>query len=268
MSKLVPFLKWPGGKRWFLAKHSSLLPDNYKRYIEPFLGSGCVFFHICPERALLGDINKDLIACYLALREDPYAVEEILECHEFNHCKEYYYAVRASRPRSLAAKAANFIYLNRTCFNGIYRVNLNGTFNVPKGTKDSVIFDDDDFYAIASALRGAKIRPIDFEKLIDEARTDDFVFADPPYITSHSNNGFVKYNEKLFSWKDQVRLAKVLTRARDRGVKIVLTNANHDSVRNLYKDAGFTLTTTSRFTSISADADGRQQFEELIVTAT
>ena len=265
---MVPFLKWPGGKRWFVTKHASLLPANYVRYIEPFLGSGCVFFHICPEQALLGDINKDLITCYLALQDDPYAVEVILERHELNHCEKYYYAVRASRPRSLPAKAAQFIYLNRTCFNGIYRVSLNGTFNVPKGTKDTVIFDDDDFEAIAAALQHAEIRPADFEELIDEARVGDFIFADPPYIASHSNNGFVKYNEKLFSWKDQIRLSKALTRARDRGVKILLTNASHDSVRRLYQNSGFTLTTASRFSSISARAESRRQFEELIVMAT
>lgn len=166
---MIPLLKWAGGKRWLTTKHSDLIPNAFNRYIEPFLGSACVFFHIRPDRALLGDSNEELITCYLALRDDPYAVETILERHEMDHCKAYYYAVRDSRPRSLAARAARTIYLNRTCFNGIYRVNLNGKFNVPKGTKDTVIFDDDDFDAISTALQKAEIRNADFEELIDEA---------------------------------------------------------------------------------------------------
>jgi DNA adenine methylase len=142
---MKPFLKWPGGKRWLISKYAHFFPKTLQTYIEPFLGSGSVFFHLAPEKALLGDTNQELIGTYSGLRDDPISVEDALVMHEMNHCKDYYYGVRDSRPRTSHMKAARFIYLNRTCFNGIYRVNLNGTFNVPKGSKTEVVFEDDDF---------------------------------------------------------------------------------------------------------------------------
>jgi DNA adenine methylase len=162
-------------------------------------------------------------------------------------------------------RAARVIYLNRTCFNGIYRVNQDGKFNVPKGTRDSILFDTDDFAAAAKLLRRAEIRVADFEELVNEAKRTDLVFADPPYTVRHNLNGFIKYNEKLFSWDDQVRLAAALARARDRGAHIVSTNANHQSVRRLYRSHGFRLKRISRFSSISAAAESRRQFEELLI---
>jgi len=144
---------------------------------------------------------------------------------------------------------------------------LQGRFNVPKGTKNAVLYDNDDFKVIAQALSNADIRVSDFELLTEEARKDDLIFADPPYTVRHNLNGFVKYNETLFSWDDQVRLADALTRARNRGAKIVSTNANHSSVRELYRARGFTLKTVSRFSPISADPESRTQFEELVILA-
>jgi len=159
------------------------------------------------------------------------------------------------------------IYLNRTCFNGIYRVNKNGEFNVPRGTKDAVLMETDNFKAIAEQLRGADLRVADFEELVDEAVEDDLVFADPPYTVRHNLNGFVKYNEVLFSWADQERLARALRRAASRGAKIVATNANHHSVRCLYSSWDFLTRSASRFSQISADGSSRRQFEELIITS-
>jgi DNA adenine methylase len=265
---MKPFLKWPGGKRWFVAKYAHLLPPHFGRYIEPFLGSGSVFFHLAPPNALLGDLNSDLIATYIAVREDPDAVEEKLFEHELNHSHDYYYALRDASPRSDIHRAARFIYLNRTCFNGIFRVNLAGTFNVPKGTKNTVIFDDDDFVAQSKVLRNAEICAIDFEPLIDRATEGDLVFADPPYTVRHNSNAFIKYNETLFSWRDQERLAKALARARSKGAHIVATNANHEAVKALYRDLGFVLKTVSRFSSISASSQSRSQFEELVAQST
>lgn len=262
---MKPFLKWPGGKRWFVAKYAHLFPAEFGRYIEPFLGSGSVFFHLAPEGALLGDTNPDLIIAYWALREDPIGLEEALERHALNHCEAYYYAQRDARPRTLAQRAARFIYLNRTCFNGIFRVNLEGVFNVPKGTKDTVIFDDDNFCALSSVLQTAELCIDDFEQLIDKAEAGDFVFADPPYTVRHNSNAFIKYNEELFSWRDQERLANALARARDRGAYILATNANHKAVKTLYEDHSFYLESVSRFSSISAHSKSRNQFDELIV---
>lgn len=262
---MIPFLKWPGGKRWFVANHADLLPKEFNLYIEPFLGSGSVFFHLKPRWAVLGDVNPDLVSAYQGIKDDWLEVEELLEKHEQEHSESYYYMVRKLVPRKHTNRAARLIYLNRTCFNGIHRVNLDGKFNVPKGTKDSILFDTDDFNAVSQLLANAEIRVSDFEELIDQAKRNDLVFADPPYTVRHNINGFIKYNETLFSWKDQVRLAEALTRARDKGAKIVSTNANHRSVRALYRERDFRLKAVSRFSSISADSASRTRFEELII---
>jgi len=265
---MVPFLKWPGGKRWFVARHPDYFPCNYGRYIEPFLGGGAVFFFLRPKSAILGDINPELIATYEAVRDASREVAQLLTEYQSVHSKRHYYSLRGQEPKSREAVAARMIYLNRTCFNGIYRVNLAGEFNVPKGTKKAVLLETDDFPGAAKLLKKAELRHADFESIIDEAKEGDFVFADPPYTVRHNVNGFVKYNETLFSWDDQVRLADALHRAGGRGVKILSTNANHDSVRSLYRDRNFVLTTTSRYSSISAASESRKQFEELVIRSS
>lgn len=262
---MTPFLTWAGGKRWFVQKHAALLPKKFNRYIEPFLGGGSVFFHLQPSKAILGDTNPDLIAAYQGIKDNWEGLTRSLQYHQRNHSDDHYYDIRAKSPAGALQRASRMIYLNRTCFNGIYRVNLNGEFNVPRGTKDSVILPNDSFENVAKLLEKADIRLADFEELIDEAKAEDFVFADPPYTVRHNLNGFVKYNEKLFSWEDQERLAAALVRARDRGVIVVSTNANHPSLHKLYKNNQFSLITTSRFSSISASSSSRKQFEELII---
>jgi DNA adenine methylase len=264
-NQIVPFLKWPGGKRWFVFYYSKVLPTNYTRYIEPFLGAGSLFFHLRPKKAVLGDINADLINVYEVIKDNWVLLENLLREHQENHGSRYYYRVRDMRPRSAVRKAARFIYLNRTCFNGIYRVNLAGRFNVPKGTKDEVVLESDNFLEIARTLSNADLRACDFEPLIADARKGDLVFADPPYTVRHNINGFLKYNETLFSWADQERLAKSLAAARRRGATIVATNANHQSVRELYKAQKFRLSVVSRFSPISASSQSRRQFDELLV---
>lgn len=264
---LPPFLKWAGGKRWFVQKHADLLPTEFNRYIEPFLGGGSVFFHLQPPRSLLGDMNPDVIAAYSGIKHNWRGVVRSLQYHSRNHSDEHYYAVRGKKPTKAIPRASRMIYLNRTCFNGIYRVNLQGEFNVPRGTKNAVLLETDRFDEISKLLSGADIRLADFEELIEEASNGDFIFADPPYTVRHNFNGFVKYNEKLFSWQDQERLAAALIRAKSRGAHIVATNANHSSVRELYADHGFQLITTSRHSAISASANYRKQFDELIISS-
>lgn len=261
-----PFLKWAGGKRWFVQKYNQILPQKYNRYIEPFLGGGSVFFHLKPKKAILGDFNKDLINAYQAIKKDQQQLVELLKKHNRKHCDDYYYKIRAKKFDDVFERAAQFIYLNRTCFNGIYRVNLLGEFNVPRGSKNSVFLPTDNFAALAKILQGAALHVCDFEELIDQAKEGDFVFADPPYTVRHNLNGFIKYNEKLFSWGDQIRLASALMRAKKRGAHIICTNANHESVRELYSNKLFILETVSRYSSISAKTSSRSQYEELLVT--
>lgn len=261
---LKPFLKWAGGKRWFVANHSDLLPNKFNRYIEPFLGSGAVFFHLRPKRALLGDYNQELIDTYQALKQNWSLVYRYLREHHRNHSSNYYYKIRASERESLASRAARFIYLNRTCWNGLYRVNQKGIFNVPIGTKDSVIFEDDCFDKVSAALQRAKLYACDFEDLIDKAKEGDLVFVDPPYTVRHNHNAFIKYNEKLFSWFDQERLFYALKRAQKRGAHIVGTNAYHQCVRDLY-GTSFQSFAVSRNSPISSKVESRKSFEELVI---
>lgn len=264
-NKIIPFIKWAGGKRWFVQHYGHILPKSFKRYIEPFLGGGSVYFHLLPKQAILGDSNPELISAYQGIKTDYTALNELLAKHKNNHSFQYYYEIRASKPSGLIERAARFIYLNRTCFNGIYRVNKQGNFNVPVGTRDSVIRETDDFQKISGILKDSVIETVDFEELIDLSTEGDLIFADPPYTVRHNLNGFNKYNEKLFSWDDQIRLADSLLRARERGVQIVATNANHESVRNLYSDRSFEFEIASRYSSISSKASSRNQFEELVV---
>lgn len=264
-----PFLKWAGGKRWFVHRHGHLLPKTYNRYFEPFLGGGAVYFHLRPRRAVLADINPEVIAAYQAVKEQWVGLKKSLAHHQRAHDEDesYYYDVRERSPTKLVPRASRMIYLNRTCFNGIYRVNRQGLFNVPRGTKDAVLLETDNFKAMAALLAGADLRVSDFERVINEAGEDDLVFADPPYTVRHNLNGFIKYNEVLFSWSDQERLASALKRAASRGAKIVATNANHQSVRSLYGSWDFLTRSVSRFSQISADGASRRQFEELVITA-
>lgn len=172
--------------------------------------------------------------------------------------------MRDERPVDPVARAARFLYLNRTCFNGIYRVNKEGHFNVPIGTKDAVSFEDGYLEKVQQALESAQIEMLDFEIAIGRANKDDFVFIDPPYTVMHNNNGFVKYNAQLFSWKDQARLAHAIKAAGKRGALIMMSNADHESVRALYDGFGthFSLTRTS---ILASDPGYRRSATELVV---
>lgn len=261
---VAPFLKWAGGKRWFARGHPGVLAlSDSERLVEPFVGSGAVFFELAPRRALLNDANAELIETYSAIREDWKAVLTLLKRHSNHHCTSYYYEVRARRPLSKFARAARFIYLNRTCFNGLFRVNRNGDFNVPKGTKDSVLLETDDFAGVANALRRATLRVGDFAKTVGETGHGDVIFADPPYTVRHNHNGFIKYNEKLFSWADQERLRDSLVAAAARGARVVVSNADHPSIHDLY--AGFEICRLSRSSVMASESHRRRETTELII---
>lgn len=263
---ISPFLKWAGGKRWFVGKHIDECPSKYKRYIEPFLGGGSLFFKISPKSAILSDINVNLIETYCCIRDDWESVLELLQNHHYAHSEEHYYRVRALVPETPIERAARFIYLNRTCWNALYRVNLNGQFNVPIGTKKNVIYPDDDFKAVSEVLKSCEIVKKDFESVIDLSERGDFIFIDPPYTVKHNNNGFVKYNEKMFTWDDQVRLRDCVIRAHCRGSKIMITNACHESVLDLYRIKGFSTKILTRSSAIAGRKEDRnQKYEEILV---
>ena len=235
---MKPFIKWAGGKRWLFADGTFKLPEFSGKYIEPFLGGAAAFFHLRPKTALLSDINSRLIETYVAVRDDWRCVQDILKHMQDRHSIDYYYKERKRRHIEPTFRAAQFLYLNRTCWNGLYRENLKGEFNVPIGTKTKVLYDNENLEEISDALKFAEIVLCDFEESIDKARFGDLIFVDPPYTTAHNTNGFVKYNQKIFRWDDQVRLRDCIRRAVERKALVVLTNADHSSIRDLYRDLG------------------------------
>ncbi|NFF79733.1 DNA adenine methylase [Clostridium botulinum] len=262
------FLKWAGGKNWFVKSESERFPKNYNRYIEPFVGGGAVFFYLQPRYALLGDANKELINTYRAVRDEWESVCTNLKNHAKKHNTDYYYKVRKLKTRKSVTSAARMIYLNRACYNGIYRVNSKGGFNVPIGTAKNITFDIEDFENKAAILRNAELVCQDFQITIEMAEKDDFIFCDPPYAVIDEYKRFVSYTADMFSWNDQIRLLNALVRAKDRGVKIIMTNVDHPAIRTLYKDIdGFMLDTVERYCPISGTKRGRKKYLELIISA-
>lgn len=261
---ISPFLKWAGGKRWLLSSGVKFIPETFDRYFEPFLGSGSVFFSMPAIPCVLSDINEELIITYNAIKNDWIRVEKELKRHARGHSDEYYYKVRSSKPERNHTIAARFIYLNRTCWNGLYRVNLKGEFNVPRGTKDSVLLAVDNFEGVAHRLSACEIQCQDFEETISRAGRGDFVFVDPPYTVNHNLNGFLKYNEKIFGWHDQVRLRDSLVKAMRRGAMITVTNADHSSIHELYRGCGEILT-LRRASVISGKVGFRKPTTEVLV---
>ena len=263
---MIPFLKWAGGKRWLVSQYSAWLRYDAVRYIEPFLGSGAVFFHLRPKIALLSDLNDQLISTYKTLRDAPLDVRQHLVIHQQMHCHDYYYQVREQNPLTPVTQAARFIYLNRTCFNGLYRVNKQGVFNVPKGTKDTVIFSTDDFEDISRILQYTDLLSCDFSDTVNEAKEGDFLYIDPPYTVQHNNNNFLKYNERIFSWFDQKRLATCLVQAAKRGASILISNANHSCIHELYNEKFWQRLSVNRCSRIASSAEYRKTTTEILIS--
>ncbi len=266
MKKIVPFLKWAGGKRWLIPSLNLSKLQNDNKYIEPFLGGGALFFSLLPKSAILSDKNSELIETYEVIRNDPFNIMDRLSHHHKFHSVDYFYKIRENIPNNEIDRAARFIYLNRTCWNGLYRVNKRGRFNVPIGTKTNVVLETDDWEAISDSLKTAIILNRDFEESIEMATEGDVVFADPPYTVKHNNNGFVKYNESIFLWQDQIRLRDCLKRAADRGATVIVTNAAHDSIVDIYRK-DFSINVMERASVLSGVSSARGRYQELFITA-
>lgn len=257
VDRVEPILKWPGGKRWAIPSLSEFMPSTFERYIEPFFGGGALFFSMKPRGAILADINQDLINFYKVLCEDHTSLIQHLRAHQANHNKDYYYKVRSKTFHSNAENAAKFLYLNRTCWNGLYRVNGKGEFNVPIGTKSTIISDSDNFSLLANILSSSNILCSDFAETIGQASSNDFIFVDPPYTVAHNQNNFIKYNRDLFSWSDQIRLFDSLHKALHRGAHVMITNADHPEVIKLFSKLGRYVQLT-RHSVLSGKSSGRK----------
>lgn len=263
--KLRPFLRWAGSKRLLLKHLIPLLPDQIGTYYEPFLGSGSVYLHLKPKRARLNDKALEVIDLLRALRTDVEAVLSHVEI--FTNDKDTYYRVRNERSEDPLRHAAEFLFLNRTCWNGLFRVNLSGNFNVPYGNNKVLeIVDAENLRLCARFLNETKpvLTTIDFESAVVGYKEGDFAYFDPPYVTGHNNNGFLAYNEKIFSWDDQIRLSKLAKKLFNEGVQVMVSNANHEDVCKLYPD--FVKTVVNRHSTISGSSDKRGPITEVIFT--
>jgi DNA adenine methylase len=259
-----PFLRWAGSKRLVLCQIADILPRSIASYHEPFLGSGALFFLLQPQRAVISDLCQELINTFSAVRDNPRLIATHIS--HLGPDKATFYALRANPSTGRFKRAAHFIYLNKVCWNGLYRVNSRGQFNVPYGQpKSPVIADPTNLMACSNALRAPDVRLscLDFEENLSSCSRGDLAFLDPPYVTSHSNNGFVDYNEKLFSWADQVRLAKTARRLAQAGVHVVVCNADDRRIRRLYPDFG--AKRYHRHSTLSSNPKSRVVVSELIL---
>lgn len=228
-----PFLKWAGGKRWAARAIASLFAGLDGRYFEPFLGSGAVFFALRPQKATISDSNPDLTAAFMVLQSEPEALMSALQTLE--PTAEAFARIRAECPDTELERAARTIYLNRTAFNGLWRVNRAGKFNVPFGFRAGTrVCDRERLERCSSDLQGVEIVPGDFRRLLRRPNRGDATYLDPPYTVSHNNNGFRRYNEQIFSWADQQALAERANALVRKGCDVVVTNAVLDDINALY----------------------------------
>ncbi|QNN59832.1 Dam family site-specific DNA-(adenine-N6)-methyltransferase [Erysipelothrix inopinata] len=274
-NRIKPLVKWAGGKTQLLSEIRNLLPATYNNYFEPFIGGGALFFSIMPENAVINDYNSELVAAYRCFENINSYLQliDILKKHEVNHNEGYYLSIRElDRTEnfdllSQEEKAARFIYLNKSCFNGLYRVNSKGQFNVPSGKKSAVkAYDGENFQRIFSYFdeNNIKILNEDFEVAVQDATSGDFVYFDPPYDSFEASDSFTSYSKNGFDRDDQFRLMKLFRNLDKRGVNVMLSNHNTPYINELYK--GFNIKVVKAKRMINSKADGRGFVEEVIIT--
>ncbi|MDM9380115.1 DNA adenine methylase [Chlorogloeopsis sp. ULAP01] len=267
-----PFLKWAGGKSKLISQYIPYFPKNYKNYYEPFLGGGAVFFYlqyIQPTPAILTDINAELITTYRCVQENVEELIIILKEHQRQHNRDYYYHIRANPTQNDLEQAARFIYLNKTCFNGLYRVNSQGKFNVPLGKYDNPKICQEHLLRLASTtLTTSKINQADFADVLKCATSkDDFVFFDPPYHPISNTSYFTAYSRNCFSEKDQERLRDTCAELANRGVKVMVCNSNSEFIKKIYTEIGFNIHRIEAARSINSNTKKRGIIYELLITS-
>lgn len=266
--KCRPFLKWAGGKTQLLEALIKRMPTSYNRYMEPFLGGGALFFALQPKRSYLADFNSDLINCFTVVRDN--VSDLIEELKKYRYEREMYYAVRdldrtqEFEKMSAVARAARFIYLNKTCFNGLYRVNSKGHFNVPFGSyKDPRILDEENLRACGEALSSVILKQGSFEEIAEIADKDDFVYFDPPYAPVSETADFTSYVTGGFDAASQEVLLLTCLKLHQKGVKWMVSNSNAALIQELYR--GFKVETVEAGRAINSKAEKRGPVLELII---
>jgi DNA adenine methylase len=260
-----PYLRWAGGKTW-LVKHLPEILQNIsiKQYHEPFLGGGAIYFAIGSKYpSYLSDTNKELIQTYICLKNSPRKI--IRRLKTYINTEDFYYKLRDTVYNDPLDISARFIYLNQTSFNGLFRVNLKGIYNVPYGFKSKDFINEEQLICTSKLLASANIFESDFEIITENVKKNDLIFLDPPYTVSHNDNGFIKYNEKLFSISDQYRLSNAIDKLRRKGAFYILTNAAHKTVKEIF-DKGDYVFEINRSSIIGGINAVRGQVSEYIFT--
>ncbi len=244
-----PFVKWAGGKRQILKHLLFYAPKEFNRYFEPFVGGGALFFELSPKRAVISDLNAELINAYRVIKGQVEELIESLKKHKNN--EEYYYRIRSLKPAELSPveRASRFIYLNKTCFNGLYRENSKGEFNVPFGRyKRPKICDEENLRAVSEFLNSVEVEILnaDYREVCKRAEAGDFIYLDPPYIPVSKTAGFTTYTGGGFGEEDHRKLAEVFRELSEKGCFVMLSNADHPLIRELYRDFKLIEITTNR----------------------
>lgn len=266
---LGPVLKWAGGKSQLLPQILARLPEQIETYYEPFVGGGAVFFALAAKqrfnKAVLGDRNPNLVAVYRALQTDPERLIERLRRYQAEHDEAAYYEVRKKKPRSQVEIAARVIYLNKTGFNGLYRVNRSGEFNVPFGRYENPrILNEPRLRAVAEILAKVKIELADFEQICRRAKKGDAVYLDPPYLPVSTTSSFAEYHAVPFGLEEHQRLARVFNQLSKKGVCAVLSNSDTPDTRELF--AAHRLDTVDARRSINSNHTRRGPVREILVS--
>jgi len=264
-----PFLKWAGGKRQLISQMIKYFPKKFNKYIEPFVGGGAVFFYLRPKFSIIIDINEELINCYKVIKNNVKELIELLKIHKNE--KNYYYRVRASdrdkekyNMLSNIEKASRMIYLNRCCYNGLYRVNRKGQFNVPFGRyKNPNFCDEKNLLAVSKVLENVKIINGSFEICLDYAEEGDFVYFDPPYHPISKTSSFTSYTKENFGEDSQHKLFNVFKQLDKQGCRLMLSNSYNEYIQNLYKD--YKIITLGARRAINCNAEKRGNISVLLI---
>ncbi|MEG3918740.1 DNA adenine methylase [Microcoleus sp. T3_A4] len=276
-----PFLKWAGGKTRLIGQYQPYFPEKFTTYYEPFLGGGAVFFYLAQQhpglQAVLTDINPELINAYRCVRDKVEELILLLQEHQLEHTKDnknYYYSVRSRSYKTDTEKAARLIYLNKTCYNGLYRENSKGEFNVPIGRyKNPNICQADLLRSVSSLLAPAQIEVRKFGEILDFATSnEDFVYFDPPYYPISATSNFTTYSRDNFKESEQIKLRDIFAELAERGVKVMLSNSNCDFIEKIYSDTQLfpnkslpKIIEISASRGINSNTSKRGQIKELLI---
>lgn len=272
---VAPVLKWVGGKRQLIEDISPLIPKQISTYVEPFVGGAAILFHLQPKKAIINDFNDELMNVYQVIKENPNGLIKILEKHKEANSEEYYYETRALdrtsdyENLSKEEKAGRILYLNKTCYNGLFRVNSSGQFNAPYGKyKNPAIVNDVTIKAVSNYFNSANIKFLngDYKEALKGLRKGTFVYLDPPYMPVSSSSNFTGYTENGFGYEKQVELRDECLKLNKRGIKFLQSNSYTSEILELYSDSSvFTIKVVQAKRSINSKSDKRGEISEVLI---